>query len=72
VYYLAVDFEEMHKKALALFPKHLRKTVRKMAQEVDILISAFVRGQFVVGFLPTLLFMVALDFVLPAEEAKFI
>ena len=63
VYYLAVDFEEMHTRALTLFPKHLRKSVREMAREVDILMSAFVRGQFVVGFLLALLFMVALGFI---------
>ena len=63
VYYLAVDFEAMHGHALVLFPKQMRKGVREMAAEVDVLMSAFVRGQFVVGFILALLFMVALGLI---------
>lgn len=63
VYYLAVDFEGMHSRALELFPKQFRKSIRDMASEVDVLMSAFVRGQFVVGFLLTILFMVALGII---------
>lgn len=63
VYYLAVDFEVMHEQALQLFPKQLRKTVREMAQEVDVLLSAFVRGQLVVGAVLSVLFTIALGVI---------
>lgn len=60
VYYLAVDFEVMHEHALTLFPKQMRKGVCEMAREVDVLLSAFVRGQLLVGALLSILFTVAL------------
>lgn len=63
VYYLAVDFEVMHEQALELFPKQLRKGVREMAREVDVLLSAFVRGQLLVGALLSILFTLALGVI---------
>ncbi|MCO6430959.1 MAG: AI-2E family transporter [Deltaproteobacteria bacterium] len=48
VYYLAIDFENIHTILLHLFPKEQRKKIAKIATEIDVYVAAFVRGQLLI------------------------
>jgi len=48
VFYLAIDFKGLHVRALELFPYSKRKQVLGVAKEIDLCVSAFVRGQLLV------------------------
>lgn len=63
VFYLAVDFERIHHKALLIFPTLKREKVAELAQEVDKYVSAFVRGQMIVGFILFLLYAAGLGMI---------
>jgi predicted PurR-regulated permease PerM len=49
VFYLAVDFDRLHRGMLNLFPRSQRARVRALAGEIDHCTSAFMRGQLIVG-----------------------
>lgn len=63
VYYLAIDFQDLHSAILKIFPPTLRKTVSRLALEIDGYVSAFVRGQFVVCCILALLYSIGLGLV---------
>lgn len=48
-FYVASDWEKLHKTALSLFPKHIRWEIYKLATECKGLVSAFVKGQLTVA-----------------------
>jgi predicted PurR-regulated permease PerM len=48
VYYIAVDFESLHHAFLAIFPGPQRKKIAKLGAQINVLVSAFVRGQLIV------------------------
>ncbi len=48
-FYIAVDFKSLHRNALALCPRNARLRIREIALEIDGYVSAFVRGQFMIG-----------------------
>ncbi|MDC0357281.1 AI-2E family transporter [Oligoflexia bacterium] len=60
VFYLAVDFPRIHERALSLFPILQRDRVAKIAKEIDSYVSAFARGQMIVGFILFLLYAAGL------------
>lgn len=62
-FYIAVDFESLHRRALALFPPGARKRVHGIASEIDGYVSAFVRGQFMIGTILFLLYAAGLWWV---------
>ena len=62
-FYIAVDFNALHRQALALFPVGARRRVRDIALEIDSYVSAFVRGQFMIGTILFLLYGAGLWFV---------
>ena len=63
VFYLSVDFERLHAGALRILPGHLRKKVLSLANEIDIYLSAFIRGQLLVGTILCILYMAGLSFI---------
>lgn len=54
VFYLAIDIDKMHGLVLKLFSKSYRKSAERFFHEIDGYLSAFLRGQIIVG---TILFM---------------
>lgn len=60
VFYLAVDFPNLHRQLLALFPRDLRPAVRRMALDIDHYVAAFVRGQIMVCTILFVLYAVGL------------
>ncbi len=50
-YYLSIDFPEIHERALKLFPAQKRPRLLRITQEINGYVSAFVRGQILVGFI---------------------
>lgn len=63
VFYLAVDFRYIHKALLSLFPRKYQPTVVRLAREIDVHVSAFVRGQFLVGAILCVLYGIGLGFI---------
>lgn len=63
VFYLAVDFPQMHRSALQLFPVLRRDRIKSVFLEMDSYISAFVRGQVLVGAILALLYAIGLKIV---------
>ncbi|RMD84210.1 MAG: AI-2E family transporter [Candidatus Dadabacteria bacterium] len=63
VFYLAIDIDRFHKALLGLFPVDLRDKVAKLFCEIDRYVSAFVRGQLMVGFVLFLLYAIGLGIV---------
>ncbi|MFM1846627.1 MAG: hypothetical protein RL417_101, partial [Pseudomonadota bacterium] len=59
-FYIAVDFNSLHQRALALFPVGARKKIRSITLEIDGYVSAFVRGQFMIGTILFLLYGIGL------------
>ena len=51
VFYIAVDFEEIHNKFLMLTPAKHRAFVTSIGSEINTYVSAFVRGQMLVAFI---------------------
>jgi predicted PurR-regulated permease PerM len=60
VFYIAVDFPELHQKALHLFPVSRRNLIKTIFGEIDQYVSAFVRGQLTVGAILACLYTVGL------------
>jgi predicted PurR-regulated permease PerM len=60
VFYLAVDFPRLHTAVLSLFPVLRRERVKRIAAEVDLYVSAFVRGQMTIGAVLFLLYAIGL------------
>lgn len=63
VFYLAVDLPYLHAAALSFFPRPYRKTVARLASQIDLHVSAFVRGQLLVGFILFLLYALGLGII---------
>lgn len=63
VFYLSVDFQGLHRNVLAMFPTGLRGKIRQIALEIDLHISAFIRGQLLVGAILTGVYTVGLGIV---------
>jgi len=59
-FYLAIDFAPLHRQALALFPVSARRRVREITLQIDGYVSAFVRGQFLIGTILFLLYGIGL------------
>ncbi len=47
-FYLSVDFQQIHAKTILLFPRSVRKKIREIVGEIDINVSAYIRGQLLV------------------------
>lgn len=60
VFYLAIDFPVLHRKALMLFPRDLRLSTLKIANEINRDVSAFISAQFIVCAVLFLLYLVGL------------
>ncbi len=60
IYYIAVDIDRIHANILKLFPVLQRQKVKKMASEIDVYVSAYVRGQLTVGAILFVLFAAGL------------
>ncbi len=63
VFYLAVDFAELHRWALAAVPPSYRDRVRAIASEMNSYVGAFVRGQFLTCALLCVLYALGLGIV---------
>ncbi len=63
VYYLALDFRQMHLSALKLFPILKREHIKAFFLEIDSYVSAFVRGQLIVCCILALLYALGLGIV---------
>lgn len=59
-FYLAVDLPRIHRTMLDFVPGQYRPTVRKLAEEIDVYVSAFVRGQFTVCAILFVLYAIGL------------
>lgn len=62
-FYIAVDFKDIHRNGLKLFPKAQRKVVREMGEQINDSLSAFVSGQFIVASVLAALYSVGLALV---------
>lgn len=67
VFYFALDFRRMHEGLLGLFPMTKQHKVREIAAEINQFVSAYVRGQLLVGAIlavlySTGLFIIGVDF----------
>ncbi|MCB0319738.1 MAG: AI-2E family transporter [Bdellovibrionales bacterium] len=60
VYYLSVDSRNLYNSFLSWFPLIRRRHIAKICSEVDAQVSAYVRGQLLVGFVLFCLFAVGL------------
>lgn len=60
VFYLSADFHKLHRNLLEFVPRTYQKKISKIATEIDYYISAFVRGQLLIGFVLTCLYMLGL------------
>lgn len=60
VYYLSIDFADLHKKALGFFPVTLRRKVSEVMSEIDGYVSAFVSGQIHVGCILFVIYVIGL------------
>jgi predicted PurR-regulated permease PerM len=63
VYYLAVDFKRLHRGVVRILPVRKRKGFTKLALEIDSYVSAFVRGQLIVGAILACLYMAGLSII---------
>lgn len=63
VYYLAVDLPKLHASALALIPTTRRSKFKRLFTEIDLYVSAFVRGQIMVCSILFLLYAFGLGFI---------
>lgn len=63
VFYISVDFRYVHRALLSLFPRKYQPTVLRLAKEIDVHVSAFVRGQFLVGAILCVLYCLGLGFI---------
>lgn len=63
VFYLAVDFNAIHRFCLALVPKAYRAKVREIGGEINRYVSAFVRGQLLVCSILFVLYAIGLGIV---------
>lgn len=62
-YYLAVDFNKFHMHLLEIVPPRYKKKILGIFSQINVYISAFVRGQFLVGFVLFLLYAIGLGIV---------
>lgn len=60
VFYISVDFDRLHHSFLMLLPVQYRKKAAAIGTEIDTYVSAFVRGQLMVGFLLCILYAIGL------------
>lgn len=63
VFYLADGMPKLNRWFLSLFPTRLRPEVRAISFEINDLLRAFIRGQFLVGSVLFLLFAIGLSFI---------
>ncbi|MCB0333530.1 MAG: AI-2E family transporter [Bdellovibrionales bacterium] len=63
VYYIAVDFDRINSYVLEWFPILQRQKVAKLFAEIDMYVSAYVRGQLTVGFVLFLLYATGLGII---------
>ncbi|NMC62205.1 MAG: AI-2E family transporter [SAR324 cluster bacterium] len=63
IYYIAVDFTPIYRGFIALFPSERRKVVVEILDEIDVLVSAFVRGQAMVASILFVLYAIGLSIV---------
>lgn len=63
VYYIALDFPLLHRRALEFFPLLQQARVAGIAREINSYVSAFVRGQMLVGALLFVLYALGLGLV---------
>lgn len=63
VYYIAVDIRRFHYTVLLCFPKKRRLVARRIFQEINSNVSAFVRGQMVVATILSLMYGLGLAIV---------
>ena len=63
VYYIAVDFSSLYNGFLALFPKTKKAGVKEVLDEINELVSAFVRGQALVALTLFILYAIGLSIV---------
>ena len=63
VFYLSVDFPHLRSQFLDLFPSIKRAKVGKIIGEIDMYVSSYVKGQFMVGFILFILYALGLGFI---------
>ncbi|MEZ4753305.1 MAG: AI-2E family transporter [Bdellovibrionota bacterium] len=63
IYYIAIDFEKIHNQLLMLIPAKHQENVKSIAVEINTYISAFVRGQMLVGLILLALYALGLGIV---------
>lgn len=63
VFYLAVDFDRFHQWFLSILPKQSRKKFAAIASEINLYVSAFVRGQLIICSILFLLYALGLGIV---------
>lgn len=63
VYYVAVDLETFHATVLGLFPRGTKAKVTSFFAEINLYVSAFVRGQLLVCSVLFVLYAIGLGFV---------
>lgn len=62
-FYLCVDFKSIHKKGLEIFPPRYRSKVSRITNEIDYYVSAFLKGQLLVGLVLVVLYGLGLGFI---------
>lgn len=63
VFYLSVSFPTFHAQILQMIPQKIAPKVKEVFSEIDIYISAFVRGQILVGIILSCLYAIGLGMV---------
>ena len=63
MYYLAIDFDGLHRRALQWLPLHWRPRVADVFSEMNGYVSAFIRGQLLVGAILSLLYCAGLGMI---------
>src|SRR5690606_34038277 len=63
IYYLAVDFRNIHSRFLLVFPFLMRERVAAIGHDIDRYVSAYFRGQLTVGLILSAMYAAGLAMV---------
>lgn len=63
IYYIAVDFSKIRPAFLSMFPFIQRERVAEILTEIDTYVSAFVKGQILVGTIMAILYAIGLGII---------
>ena len=64
VFYISVDFRHLHRDLRRMLPTKYRSQASQLAEEINIYVAAFARGQITVGALLTILYMIGFGAIL--------